>query len=342
MTVLFIHPPLQTRVSGGNIYNRHIIRQAYENHYPLVSLPIDDIEDPGLLRKIARRNPRLLIWDSLFFDSVRKGSLAFGPMRSALLVHYLPSDNLSLDSSSKTKLRHLESTAIQNCGRVVCTGSMIFKTLIERHPKKAVFLCRPGVEEFFQPANQNPVPRAGPKTVNLISVANLLPDKGYLEILEALSDLKSPGWAWHIVGSGSHDRSFGKRFQSAARARGLLPRIRFHGVLNQETLAGLFGRMDLFVNASRYEAYGMAVAEAVAAGLPAVSTRTGDAAEMILDGDSGLLVEVGDRSALRNALEELIRNPDLRQQFREKSLTRPWRSWKNCFETFRRACDFDR
>jgi glycosyltransferase involved in cell wall biosynthesis len=265
--------------------------------------------------------------------------LSGSKLAQALLIHYLPSQNPGLDRESAAQLRNLESQAIQNCARLICTGSTIFRELTARHPGKPVFLCRPGVDDFFQPADVGPFNVGKKQHIDLISVANLLPDKGYAELLEALSNLETQDWTWHIAGSGSADRGFSEYFRSTALARHPMHRIRFHGVLDPERLAILLSKMDLFVNASRYESYGMALAEAVAVGLPALSTRTGDAAEMILDGDSGLLVPACDRPALQEALEKLIRNPELLARFRVNSRARPRSSWRNCFENFNRACD---
>ncbi|MCI0655036.1 MAG: glycosyltransferase family 4 protein [Methylococcaceae bacterium] len=341
MSVLFIHPPLQTKVSGGNVYNRHILLQALENAYPLVSLPVKKREVRcALSSHIARLKPRLLIWDSLFFELIPNHTEPSSKITAALLMHYLPSQNPSLDRASGTELRQLEDTAIRNCERVICTGSATFRTLAERHPDKPLFLCRPGVGQYFHPAAEDAFKPGRKERVDLISVANLLPDKGYRELLEALSNLQTQPWTWHIVGSEGADLSFSGWFRATALAKNLLSRICFHGVLFSERLAILLSKMDLFVNASRYESYGMALAEAVAAGLPAVSTRTGDASEMILDGHSGFLVPIADRSALQSALEELIRNPDLLHRFRENSRARPRRSWRSCFENFKEACDF--
>lgn len=340
MSVLFIHPPLQNEVSGGNIFNRHIIHQALASGYPLASIPINQSQRTAtLFSEIVGVQPRILIWDSFFFDFIAKHSPTFPAIRTAWLVHYLPSLNPGLDPLSATRQKLLETGAIGTSERLICTGSAMFRVLSARYPDKAVFLCRPGVEEFFR-AIGNTVPKAGNlANIDLISVANLLPDKGYPELIEALSNLKDQQWTWHIVGSDRVDRSFNKSFRSCALTMKLMPRIHFHGVLSQKRLAKLFSKMDLLVQASRYESYGMAVAEAVAAGLPVVSTRTGAATELIRDGYSGFLVPVNDPGALQSVLEKLIGDPRLLDSFRRNSRDRPRLSWKSCFEDFKQACD---
>jgi glycosyltransferase involved in cell wall biosynthesis len=337
MSILFIHPPLR-RISGGSLYNRHIIQRAFANRYPLVSVQLTDIQlRTESAARIDRLKPRIVIWDSLFFDFVASRAPSSSACTSVLLVHYLPSLSPSLDPIASAKFENLEVQAIRNCDRIICTGSNIFRMLSGRHPEKPIFLCRPGVDEFFQPVTATPAPRHE-HGVELISVANLLPDKGYLEMLEALSNLKAHHWTWHIVGSARTDRSFSKRFRTAAGAAGLMPRIRLHGILGQKRLAALLSNMDFFVNASRHESYGMATAEAVAAGLPVISTQTGAAAELIDDGDSGLIVPVGKPAALQHALHELLRSPELRNRFRAASRGRPRSSWQSCFDDFRLAC----
>ncbi|MGH8556919.1 MAG: glycosyltransferase family 4 protein [Methylococcales bacterium] len=341
MSVLFIHPPLQTEVSGGNIFNQHIIHQALAIGYPLVSFPITELQPVGELRsKIARLRPRLVIWDSLFYDFIVEHSLTSPAINHAMLVHYLPSLNPSLDPVNATKRRRSESKAIYSCERLICTGATIFRILSKLHPGKPVFLCRPGVDEFFRSVEAKKNREVKPENINLISVANLLPGKGYFELLEALAKLQAQPWIWHIAGSDRVDRSFSELFRSSALAMNLIDRIRFHGVLNQERLANLLSEMDLFVQASRYESYGMAVAEAVAAGLSVVSTRTGAATELILDKHNGFLVPVADPCALQNALKDLIGNPELRNRFRLNSRVRSRVSWTSCFENFKQACDF--
>jgi glycosyltransferase involved in cell wall biosynthesis len=68
---------------------------------------------------------------------------------------------------------------------------------------------------------------------------------------------------------------------------------------------------DLFVLPTRFESYGMAVAEALAHGLPVVSTYTGAIGELV-GTQAGLLVTPGDSGALHDALARVVRQPKLR------------------------------
>jgi glycosyltransferase involved in cell wall biosynthesis len=71
--------------------------------------------------------------------------------------------------------------------------------------------------------------------------------------------------------------------------------------------------MDISVNASYGEPFGLVLIEAMAFGVPVVAFDAGGPAE-ILDATSGLLVPIGDEGRLTDALERLISDPDLRRQ----------------------------
>ena len=86
---------------------------------------------------------------------------------------------------------------------------------------------------------------------------------------------------------------------------------RFAGDLDAEALQGCYDESDVFVLATLGETYGMAVAEALARGLPVVSTRTGAIPALVGD-HAGLIVEVGDEAALARALERVIADAPLR------------------------------
>jgi glycosyltransferase involved in cell wall biosynthesis len=74
----------------------------------------------------------------------------------------------------------------------------------------------------------------------------------------------------------------------------------------------LWRRADVFVMPSHHESFGIVYEEAAAAGVPAIGTAVNAIPEIILDGETGLLVPAGDRSALLGALRALIDAPELR------------------------------
>jgi glycosyltransferase involved in cell wall biosynthesis len=90
--------------------------------------------------------------------------------------------------------------------------------------------------------------------------------------------------------------------------------------------------MDVFVLATHQETYGMAVAEAIAHGLPVVATVTGAIPELV-GNDAGLLVPVGDREALAESLARVLSDPDLRVRLADGARLR-----RNRLPTWDEAC----
>jgi glycosyltransferase involved in cell wall biosynthesis len=111
--------------------------------------------------------------------------------------------------------------------------------------------------------------------------------------------------------------------------RGLTERVTLAGELDAHDLEAAYARADVFVLATRQETYGMAVAEALAHGLPVVSTKTG-AIDRLVGDRAGLLVEPGDVDGLFDALATVIRNEPLRQRLADGTRDAAERlpSWK--------------
>ena len=77
--------------------------------------------------------------------------------------------------------------------------------------------------------------------------------------------------------------------------------------------------MDVFVSASETESFGLAIAEALAAGTAVVATRTEGAQEVVEDQKTGVLVEIGDVAGIADAVIALLRNPEVRHNFGERA-----------------------
>jgi glycosyltransferase involved in cell wall biosynthesis len=89
-------------------------------------------------------------------------------------------------------------------------------------------------------------------------------------------------------------------------------RVAFAGLVAHSDIPTWFGRADIYISPSLYESFGVTLIEAMAAGLPVVSTRVGAAPELISDGHSGLLVETNNASSIHDAVINLFRDDRLR------------------------------
>lgn len=160
-----------------------------------------------------------------------------------------------------------------------------------------------------RPANREPV---------ILSVGRLVEQKGFDRLLRACARLlaEGQGLRCEIVGEGP----LRDRLETLAGELGLGDRVRFRGRLFQEALIGEYARADVFalvcVQAPDNDRDGIpnTLIEAMAMGLPVVSTRYAGIPELVEDGVTGHLVEPYDLGALAAAVRELLRDAALRER----------------------------
>jgi len=150
-------------------------------------------------------------------------------------------------------------------------------------------------------------------TPAMLCVAALVPRKGHALLLDALHRLGDR--PWRLVCAGSLERS--PQTVTALRrqliALGLEGQVQLLGQVDEAFLERCYTGADLFVLPSYHEGYGMALAEALAYGLPVVSTRAG-AIPHTVPADASVLVPPGDSVALADALATLLDDAGLRQR----------------------------
>ncbi|HXT50263.1 MAG TPA: glycosyltransferase family 4 protein [Thermoanaerobaculia bacterium] len=129
--------------------------------------------------------------------------------------------------------------------------------------------------------------------------------KGHDEVLQALRRLSAmrPGLRLVVVGEGD-DR---ERLEALAKELGIADRVRFTGFVDDAALAALYERCAALVMPSAREGFGFVYLEAMRAGKPCIALRESAAAEIVVDGETGLLVAPGP-DALADAIEELLRD----------------------------------
>lgn len=149
--------------------------------------------------------------------------------------------------------------------RVLTTSEVTAAAVRDRVAQ--VTVVRPGVDACFSPR-----PRSGrTDDVALVCAGAICEAKGQRRLLEALRGVAAP-WRLTLVGSSTAPAA---EVDAVRRAAAGLP-VTILGAVSAEQLAALYAEHDLFVTLSRSESYGMAAAEAAAAGLPLLGTDTGE------------------------------------------------------------------
>jgi glycosyltransferase involved in cell wall biosynthesis len=149
--------------------------------------------------------------------------------------------------------------------------------------------------------------RAGP--ARLLFLGDVIEQKGVPELLEALGrpELRALDWRLTIAGKGD-----AQKFIAAARRLALGGRIEFRGWIPPDEARRSLTEADILVLPSHFEGLPMVVIEAMAHGKAVIATAVGAIPDAVGDGESGLLVPVGDVTGLAGALRRLIADEALR------------------------------
>jgi glycosyltransferase involved in cell wall biosynthesis len=245
--------------------------------------------------------------------------LAFGAMPSQVepeasrlrliaIVHLPLALEVGVEPAAAARLEASERRALAAASLVVVTGAPTIASL-ERFgvARDRIELVEPGTD---------PAPLArgsGGTRVQLLCVATLNPGKGHEILIRALASLAYRDWNLTCVGDVRRYPETVDCIRAIACAQRLEDRVTLVGELHEAGVAAAYDRADLFVLATLRETYGMAVAEALARGLPVVSTMTGAIPDLV-GADAGLLVPPGDEAALTAALSRAVGDADLRNR----------------------------
>src|ERR1700730_3857089 len=154
--------------------------------------------------------------------------------------------------------------------------------------------------------------------VRLLAVGSVVPVKGYDLLIAAAATLTDMPWRLTIAGDRTRNPAVAAQLDADIEAHGLGDRVAVLGAVPPERIVELYLASDVFVLASRFEGYGMALAEAIAHGLPVVSTMAGAIPDTVPAG-TRLLVPLDDAAALAQALRRLISDRAERQQLAMKA-----------------------
>jgi glycosyltransferase involved in cell wall biosynthesis len=138
-------------------------------------------------------------------------------------------------------------------------------------------------------------------------VGRLSPEKGHRVLIAAMPEIlaRAPRARLLVVGSGPLEAEL----RAQVETLGLTESVQFLGYM--QAVEAAFSRMDILIVPSLSEAFSLVTLEGMMMELPVVASRSGGPAEIVLDGETGLLVPPGDSSALAEACKYLLSNPEV-------------------------------
>jgi glycosyltransferase involved in cell wall biosynthesis len=350
------------RVTGGNLYDQRLVEAApgYGIDLTVVSYPDRPFPLPALstrvvLTKVRAGRPDVVVVDSIVaaylgpwlatraaLDAARRarGRRPFGSVPIVALAHQ-PPGGMDVGAARRRLQRAADLALYRSADAVVAVSEAVADAISAGGvAPERIRLAPPGVGQPgpTEPpvTTEPPDPGLAAPPLTALCVANWLPRKGIVEVLDAVARLPDGLVTLHLVGDDAADPGYTRRVRARLRDRRLRARVVVHGVRPAADVARLYRSAHLFVLASTVEPYGMVYAEALSAGLPVVGWRAGNLPNLVTHRIDGLLATAGRVDELAGALREIATDRELLARLsagaRRRATTLP--AWSHTTDVF--------
>jgi glycosyltransferase involved in cell wall biosynthesis len=332
--------------TGGAIYDRKVIDglrsagwQVEVLHWP-DSFPFPDNESRHVAAESLAGLPD---GTPVVIDGLALGTLPAlacehaARLRLVALVHHPLAMETGLPAEVAARFAADEREALRSVRAVIVTSETTAATLARDYavPRERIAVAPPGLE---RPSLAPIRKQAGPPRI--LSVGAVSPRKAHHLLVEALAAIGEFEFSCRIVGSLDRFPETAAALADQIEKSGLAERVCLTGEVSEAQLARFHAEADLFALASLYEGYGMALAEAMAWGLPVIATTGGAIPEVVPD-TAGLLVPPGDAAALAGALRRVLTDANLREKLGDgaREAATELGGWDLCAARFAQALE---
>jgi glycosyltransferase involved in cell wall biosynthesis len=268
--------------------------RAPDPFYEALSVPFERLPaprdlDPRLAGRVRRATRRAdLVHTHLVHADV------YGAIGARVLVSTKHND----DPFRAGAFRYVERALAHRASRIIAITDALARFQVERVglPREKVEVIHYGMDELPAAWGANPaddVPRDAPL---LLAVCRLEPQKGIDVAIHALREI--PKAQLVVLGEGPQRAELEQLADDRVHLLGRVPDV-----------AAWLRRADVLVHPVRWEGFGLALLEAMLASLPVVASRVSSIPEIVVDDETGLLVEPDDAAALAAALNRVLEDP---------------------------------
>lgn len=311
-------------VTGGHIFESKMARG-------LADIPDNEVEVlsagsvTGLLTKLFAplRNitllPRLLHREraennTILFNSSK--FLYFLPLvlllrmngvRTIAIHHHFISNEIH--GIKRLLFRPIELLFLRACREVIAPSPYMKSEIKRLTGKTPLYIPTPCPSPHAQEKDSRD------EEINILFTGTIEPRKGLIYAIEALGKVHHEGkiLKFHIAGK-TVDRDYRKELDAAIHRQGLHDKVIFHGFIPRAELDLLYRKADIYLFPSLQEGFGLAIAEAMAWGLPTVAFDNSAMPYIVSDGVTGLLVPTGDIKRLADAIGRMTDDTDFRRK----------------------------
>ncbi|MGE0052599.1 MAG: glycosyltransferase family 4 protein [Hyphomicrobium sp.] len=307
--------------TGGYAYDRRVIEMlpafgVNVQHLALASdFPNPSKADIADAISLVAETPddATVLFDGLAFGAIPQDRLTLSGRRIIAVVHHPLYLETGLAHARKVELKASEAAALERADHIVVTSRTTARILRDELgvDRDKITVAEPGTDPA-QRATGTGAP------LHILAVGAVSPRKNYESLIEALSALKDIDWKLTIAGAIDRHPACVDSLRERIAEEGLSERVTLSGKVVPATLDRFYDSTDLFVSASLFEGYGMVIAEAMARGLPIVTT-TGGAAADTAHSTAALHVQPGNTAEMAAALRKALSDKRVRDKLADAS-----------------------
>jgi glycosyltransferase involved in cell wall biosynthesis len=318
------------QVTGGHLYHRRMAEAAPARNAVLEFCSVSGGRAP------FRRARGLVVVDSITAWSVAPWVVLGRRRRPIAAILHQPPGGVGQSRLRAALQRPLDRAFYRRCDLMLVASTALRDGLVRDHglPATRMLVVEPGSD--MPPGRRDAGDLRQGRRIAVVCVANWLPNKGVLELLDAVAALPMDHVTLHLAGRADVDVDYTARVRERAGAPALAERVVMHGAVSRADVAALYAGADVFALPSYAEAYGTVYGEALAAGLPVVGWRSGNLPNLVEDGREGCVVPTGDVPALTAALRQLSVDDEWRATLAAAAAARGRRlpTWSDAADAF--------
>jgi len=215
-------------------------------------------------------------------------------------------------SYNKQELKKVKEV-LQKADKIICVSSKFGKDVLNYFPKTSVEVIQNSYcSDIFFPMDRDYTRqqlRLSQKHKIILSVGNFVTTKGHIYLIKSMPEIKKNFSEARLILIGGGPLK--KHYVKLCNELGISNIVTFIDLVKQDELSLWYNSANVFVLPSIDEAFGLALVEAMACGIPAIATNTHGPTEIIQTGYDGFIVPSKDQIQIANKINELLSNKDV-------------------------------
>lgn len=307
--VLITEAPFET-VTGASFYHRRLLASWRDMGGETQVVALDETAPETLADRLD--DGAAIIVEGAALERAQDAIPALQARGAVALIHHPTALEPGTPEPRRRALKVLERGVLPGFRRVIAASEPIASRLSTEFGviRDNIHVLVPGTDHqprrTIEPISSDGAP------CTILTLGTLTYRKGHDALLAALAGLDDLDW--HLILAGEpRDSGYAAALDQQIERLGIGDRVERYGALAGSALEDAWKRADMFALATRFEGFGMAIAEAMARGLPVAITDGGAAGSLVPDG-AGIVAPVDDIAQLGKAMRRLVFSPALRAE----------------------------